>query len=121
MLNVNGALIVKTCRTCKGGNVCSTESGGFCYSCGEVPFVDEIVRLVCEIPHDNTSSEVFLVGDIVDAVLNLERPFLSLLKADGVEARILLSDLVVDGVFFVDVQGHVITYHPPTLDATNPT
>lgn len=113
ILNFNGSLVVKKCAQCKSGNVCTTSSGGYCYSCGDVPRLDEVVRLVGEISHNDVRTEVSLIGDIVDKVLHLPKPLRTLLKEDDVEARIGLSDVLTAGMFYIDAKGKVIAYRPP--------
>lgn len=106
--------MLKKCPKCKSGNVCTTTSGGYCYSCGNVPSLDEVARLVGEIVHNNQHTEVSLFGDIVDKVLQLPKPLLTLLKEDAIETRIGLSDVMIGGKFYVDAKGKVIVYRPPT-------
>lgn len=114
--NFNGTLVVKKCRTCKGQNLNCLSKGAFCFSCGKEVDITEVVRLLGEIEQNNICVEVTLCGEAADKVLHLEKPLLTLCKENIGLARVLLSEVLVEGAFVVDPQGQVIGFRPSNVN-----
>lgn len=104
---------------CKGQNLSAFVDGAFCFSCSNNVNIIEVVKLLGVIDRKNKSVEVTLSGEAVDKVLKLEKPLLSLCKENGGLARVLLSEIIVEGVFVIDSQGQIIGFQPPT-SSSNP-
>lgn len=66
--------------------------------------------------------EVMLIGDILNKILQFPNPLLTLFKEEGIEAWIILSNVLTAGVFFFDTKGKVIAYcTPSTMKGPLPT
>lgn len=110
LTNINGALLVKKCSTCHGQNLNVLAEKAFCYSCGSYVEIEEILRLVGEIAHDDKATSVTISGGACDKVLRFEVPLLQLYKESVILTRVRLSEVTVEGSFRIDSTGQVIGF-----------
>lgn len=110
IVNFNGTLLVRKCSACKGQNLNLLAEGAFCYTCGKRTEVHEVVKLLGQIENAGVCTDVSILGESVDKVLQFDKSLLKLCKEEQGLARILLSEVEIGGAFMLDPHGQIIGF-----------
>ncbi|KAI5059022.1 hypothetical protein GOP47_0025341 [Adiantum capillus-veneris] len=114
IVNINSLEVEYVCDSCKGRNVSRQICNPFCYSCGNPVQIVKLPSLQAKICLQNGEAvQVIMQGNIVDVVLNLPKPFLSLFYENLLDLKSSLVAFSKAGTYSIDKHGFVIDHKAP--------
>ncbi|MCO5580425.1 hypothetical protein L7F22_034291 [Adiantum nelumboides] len=88
IVNINSLKVEYVCESCKGQNVSRQICNPFCYSCGKPVQILKLPSLQAKISLQNGESvQVILQGNVVDVVLGLSKPFLTVFEENFIDLK----------------------------------
>ncbi|MCO5607665.1 hypothetical protein L7F22_061863 [Adiantum nelumboides] len=100
IININSLEVEYVCSFCKGRNVSRQICNLFCYFWGQPVQIVKVLSLQAKINLQNCEAVMFILqGSVIETILNLPRPFLTLFDENLVELKSCLIALTRNGTF----------------------